>query len=233
VQYITDSLVSNEMPASPSAKSPARQRRKDERPQELLDAALQLFVEKGYAATRSEEVARAAGVSKGTLYLYFPSKEDLLKAVILTTLGAQIDQGAEILRAHHGSCRELVMGPLVDWWERVYDSPASGVFKLILAEARNFPEIAEFYGERIIAPGAALIESLLQRGIDRGEFRPLDTAMAVQSILLPMVMLCMHKHSLGCTEARTLVSSPREFVRQHMQLMLDGLSVAAPAEMPA
>jgi len=217
------------MPAPTSAKSPARQRRKDERPQELLDAALRLFVEKGYAATRSEEVARAAGVSKGTLYLYFPSKEDLLKAVIVTTLGAQIDQGAEIVRSHHGSCRDLVLGPLVEWWERVYDSPASGVFKLILAEARNFPEIAEFYGERIIAPGAALIESLLQRGIDMGEFRPVDLPMTVQSILLPMVMLCMHKHSLGCTTARTLVASPREFVRQHMLLLLDGLSVRAPA----
>src|SRR5690349_24617191 len=73
---------------------PPRQRRKEARPQELLDAALELFVEKGFAATRSEEVAARAGVAKGTLYLYYPSKEDLLKAVVRENLSAIISEGS-------------------------------------------------------------------------------------------------------------------------------------------
>ena len=121
-----------------------RRRRKDARPQELLDAAMSLFVEKGFAATRTDEVALRAGVSKGTLYLYFPSKEELLKAVIQQHLADRIEAGAQEAEQFQGPTTELMEQLLVDWWVRVYDSPASGVFKLILTEVRNFPEIAQF-----------------------------------------------------------------------------------------
>src|SRR3954470_17369248 len=119
-----------------------RRRRKEARPAELLEAALTLFVEKGFAATRSEEVAKAAGVSKGTLYLYFPSKEELLKAVIQHYLADQIAAGAEEAAALDGPTPEVMEDLLVTWWSRLYDSPASGVFKLVITEVCNFPEIA-------------------------------------------------------------------------------------------
>src|SRR5690242_6886783 len=112
-----------------SSHCPFRRRRKEARPAELLDAALKLFVEKGFAATRSEEVARAAGVSKGTLYLYFPSKEELLKAVIQHFLADQIAAGAQEAAAIEGSTPHVMEELLVNWWARMYDSPASGVFK--------------------------------------------------------------------------------------------------------
>src|SRR3954471_945754 len=120
-----------------------RRRRKEARPAELLDAALALFVEKGFAATRSEEVARAAGVSKGTLYLYFPSKEELLKAVIQHYIANEIAAGAEQVAANEGPTSAVMEQLLVGWWTRMYQSPASGVFKLVLTEVRNFPEIAQ------------------------------------------------------------------------------------------
>jgi TetR/AcrR family transcriptional regulator len=97
---------SNRPASMPAAGT--RQRRKLERPQELLDSALDLFVEKGFAATRSEEVAARAGVSKGTLYLYYPSKEELLKEVIRHNVVNQIAEGVEIVRAFEGSSSELL-----------------------------------------------------------------------------------------------------------------------------
>src|SRR4051812_7678749 len=101
-----------------------RRRRKEARPAELLDAALALFVEKGFAATRSEEVARAAGVSKGTLYLYFPSKEELLKAVIQHYIANEVAAGAEEAAAIEGPTAAVMEHLLVTWWGRMYDSAA-------------------------------------------------------------------------------------------------------------
>ena len=202
----------------------ARQRRKDARPQELLDAALSLFVEKGFAATRSEEVAARAGVSKGTLYLYFPSKEELFKAVVRQTLSAEIAEGAEVLARHTGSASELLVDVLTEWWSRIYDSPGSGVFKMVITEMRSFPELAEFYAQEVIEPGTALISQLIERGIQAGEFRPLDVSAAVHSVVLPMIMLCLHKHSLGaCGAAMAMAQAPHVFIKQHVQLLLDGM----------
>jgi len=204
--------------------SSTRQRRKEERPQQLLEAALELFVEKGFAATRSEEVAVRAGVSKGTLYLYFPSKEELLKAVIRHTLASEIQAGAEMAAAHTGSASERLVDVMTHWWSKILSSPASGVFKLVITEVRNFPEIAQFYFEEVIQPGTAIISQLIRKGIEAGEFRPVDEVMVVHSIVLPMVMLCLHKHSIGACSAagQTLLDAPA-FIAQHMQLIVQGL----------
>ena len=184
-------------PAPTLSSSPHRQRRKETRPQELLDAALLLFVEKGFAATRSEEVAKAAGVSKGTLYLYFPSKEELLKAVIQHFLGTEIETGIQEAAAADGPTALVMHELLVTWWSRIYEGPASGVFKLMVTEVRNFPEIGEFWVERVVAPGHAIVSGLLRKGVARGEFVVDDVDSAVHSILMPMILMCMHKHSFA------------------------------------
>ena len=203
---------------------PFRRRRKEARPAELLGAALALFVEKGFAATRSEEVARAAGVSKGTLYLYFPSKEELLKAVIQHFLADEVAAGIEEAAAIDGPTPAVMEQLLVSWWTRVYDGPASGVFKLVVSEVRNFPEIAKFYVERVIQPGNALVARLLARGIERGEFQDVDVEFAVHSILMPMVLLCVNKHSLGdCGITKSMASDPIGFMRAHLRLVFTGL----------
>jgi len=111
----------------------------------LLDAALALFVERGFAATRMDDVAQRAGVSKGTVYLYWSAKEELLRAVILRFLGGHLLAGALAIQNHDGKASDLLRHIFVDWWIAIIDSPTSGVFKLMLAEARNFPEIAAFY----------------------------------------------------------------------------------------
>jgi len=209
------------------ATSHSRQRRKQARPQELLDAALGVFVEKGFAAARTEEVAARAGVSKGTLYLYYPSKEELLKAVIREHVLSVIEAGAIEIQQFTGSNADLLRHLLADWWMKVFESPGSAVFKLVMTEARSFPEIAEFYRRDVIEPGNRLIGGVLQRGIEQGEFRAVDIDAAVHSIVLPMVMLCLHKHSVGvCAPVESLLR-PRLFIDQHMDLMIRGLESGA------
>lgn len=208
-------------PATPATRPTLRQRRKDARPHELLEAALALFVEKGFAATRAEEVAQRAGVSKGTLYLYYASKEELLKAVIAQYLSARIADTAEEVRRIDGPMAPVLRDMLVPWWQQVYASPVSGTFKLIMAEVRNFPEIADFYVREVIEPGHELVGTILRRGIASGEFRAVDVESTVHSLLLPMVMLCTHKHALGACTSHGIDAD--RFIADHVELVLAGL----------
>jgi len=199
-----------------------RQRRKEARPQELLDAALDLFVEKGFAATRSEEVAVRAGVSKGTLYLYYPSKEELLKEVIRHNMVNQIAEGASIVRDFEGSTSELLGLVMGLWWERIGETRASGIMKLMMSEVRNFPEIAQFYADEVIRPAESMVSQLVQRGIDRQEFRPVKVIDVVHALMAPMLFLVMHKHSIGACGIGHVIE-PKAFIATHVDLVLHGL----------
>jgi len=214
------------MSLAETAPPAVRQRRKDARPLELLEAALALFVEKGFAATRAEEVAQRAGVSKGTLYLYYPSKEELLKAVIAHYIAARIEATAHEVDEYQGPMTPLLTETLVQWWQQMVASPASGTFKLMIGEARNFPEIATFYAREVIEPGHRLIGGILARGIAAGEFRAVDVESATHSLLLPMVMVCTHQHAFGaCTDHH--IDAPK-FIREHVDLVVAGLLASAP-----
>ncbi len=211
-----------------------RQRRKEARPQELLDAALALFVEKGFAATRTDEVAQRAGVSKGTLYLYFPSKEDLFKAVVRQSLVSVITEGREALARYEGSSADLLRTMLHTWWERVGMTPTAGVHKIIISEARNFPELAQFYNDEVINPGYALFCAALQRGIDSGEFRALPLQAAAHALMAPLIFMALHKHSLGaCSLRECATMNPQHMLETHLSVVLQGLEVrTSPPDMP-
>lgn len=203
-----------------------RERRKEARPGELLAAALGLFVEKGYAATRVEEVAQRAGVSKGTLFLYFSSKEELFKAVVRENISGRFAEWAKELEQYEGSSAELVRYCMHSWWERVGSTQASGISKLMMSEAGNFPELARFYQTEVIQPGDDLIRRILQRGIDRGEFRPMDITYGVYSVLAPMLFLAMWKHSLGtCGDARVTLD-PEKYIDSQLNTILHGMSIS-------
>jgi AcrR family transcriptional regulator len=200
-----------------------RHRRKAARPQELLGAALELFVEKGFRATRSEEVAARAGVSKGTLYRYFPSKEELFKAVVRTRLSALIAEGQQLADHFDGSSAELLRRLMHSWWLRVGDTPAGGIFKIIVAEVRNFPELAQFYSDEVVVPAQRLISGTLQRGVDRGEFRCVPMAEATQTLVSPLLFLALHRHSVGACTAQAQTLDAAALIDTHIDLMLNGL----------
>jgi TetR/AcrR family transcriptional regulator len=202
-----------------------RERRKEARPGELLDAALDLFVEKGFAATRAEEVAARAGVSKGTLFLYFPSKEELFKAVVRENIAGRFGEWNAEFEAFQGSTTEMVRFFTRAWWERIGATKASGITKLIISEARNFPDIAAFYQQEVIRPGTELIRRILQRGIDRGEFRPLDLDYAVFNIVAPMIFLIMMKHSLGVCVPQDYPLDPERYLQAQTDTLLRGICV--------
>lgn len=205
-----------------NAALPQRQRRKDARPQELLDAALSLFVEKGFAATRSEEVALRAGVSKGTLYLYYPSKEDLLKEVVRRNVVQEIAQGAEFVRSHQGPTAQLLAELLDLWWVRFGQTPAAGIVKLMMSEARNFPEIAQFYVSEVIQPFHDLVAAMVQRGIERGEFRAVDVSATVHVLVSPLLFMAMNRHSLAACTA-IVGADPQALIAQQVDLLLHGI----------
>lgn len=199
-------------------------RRKDARPRELLAAALDLFVEKGFAATRVEEVARRAGVSKGTLFLYFPSKEDLFKAVVRENLSGRFVQWNDEFDQFAGSSRDMLRYCVFNWWERIGSTKASGIPKLMMSEAQNFPELARFYQTEVIQPGTTLIARILQRGVTSGEFRPMDLTYGVYLVLAPMLFLAMWRHSLGtcCTNDQQL--DPQKYLAAQLDMLLHGFS---------
>ncbi len=202
-----------------------RERRKEARPGELLDAALALFVEKGFAATKAEEVAARAGVSKGTLFLYFESKEDLFKEVIRKNITHLFPTWNEAFTQFTGSSADMLRYAMTTWWENIGSTPASGIPKLVMSEAQNFPEIATFYHEEVILPGHALIRKILSRGIDSGEFRPLDVDHAVHTIVAPMIFLMMWKNSMGSCTANSQFLDPERFIQLQVDVLLHGIQI--------
>jgi TetR/AcrR family transcriptional regulator len=200
-----------------------RERRKEARPGELLEAALTLFVEKGFAATRVEEVAARAGVSKGTLFLYFPSKEELFKAVVRDNIAGRFPEWNEELDRFGGNSAELLHHCMQSWWARIGMTDASGITKLVMSESGMFPEIAAFYRQEVIGPGHDLLRRVLQRGIDSGEFRALNLDYAVYSLIAPMIFLLMWKHSMApCTPSSQQID-PVTFIDSQVSLLLGGM----------
>ncbi|RZI41406.1 TetR/AcrR family transcriptional regulator [Herbaspirillum sp. HC18] len=202
------------------------ERRKDARPQELLAAALDLFVERGYAATRLDDVAARAGVSKGTLYLYFTNKEELFKAVVRENVVPVLGEAEGILESYEGSTAELFRELILAWWERLGNTKLSGITKLMMAESSNFPEVAQFYHDEVIKRGDAMIARVLERGVARGEMRRIDIEHATRVVCSPMIMLMMWKHSFG--SCRTEPIDAEKYLDSFADLFLHGLLAKPP-----
>ncbi len=209
-----------------------RERRKEARPGELLDAALDLFVEKGFAATRAEEVAARAGVSKGTLFLYFQSKEELFKAVVRENISGRLTEWNAEFEEFEGDSAEMLAYCMNAWWERVGATRASGITKLMMSEAKNFPDLAAFYQQEVIQPGQTLIRRILQRGMDRGEFRPLDLDYAVYSVVAPMIYLVLAKHSMNFCMRDDQLIEPEKYIAAQLATLLYGMSMPATSDAP-
>lgn len=205
-----------------------RQRRKDARPQELLEAALELFVAKGFAATRSEEVAAQAGVAKGTLYRYYPSKEELFKAVVRENLSVHIAESTALAAQYQGSIAELLSQMMQAWWAKVGHGNAGVVCKIMMIEARNFPELARFYVDEVIQPSQALLGGLIERGIRAGEFREVPIEATVHMLIAPMLHMMLHEHSFGEIASCHKTTTAEELLDAQMALLLHGLLAEPP-----
>jgi AcrR family transcriptional regulator len=199
-------------------------RRKEARPDEILAAALASFAERGFAATRLEDVAARAGISKGTLYLYFKGKEDLFEAVVRATLVPNIERLEALTATFDGPSAQLLERLLLTV-ARVVESKVGAIPKLVVAEAGNFPELARFYLDEVVHRGLRLIGSILRRGIRRGEFRPLDVEHAAFCVFGPILLAALWKNSLEPYDDAPL--DAQALARVQLDLLLRGLEVRA------
>lgn len=183
--------------ALPAAAPKRWRRRKEARPAEILDAALAVFAEKGFAAARLEQVAKTAGVSKGTLYLYFDSKEALFEAVVRSAIVPRIADAEGLLRDHRGSATDLLAALYRRFAAVMADEQVSAIPKLVIGEAGNFPELAKFYLREVVSRGLRLMGAVLELGVARGEFRPTNVAHTTRLMIAPVLFLALWRQSLG------------------------------------
>ena len=215
------------MRSSAKVIEPRWERRKDARPGELTAAALELFVEKGFAATRLDDVARRAGVSKGTLYLYFESKEELFKAVVREGIVAKLGEAEELIHTFQGSSADLLREIMRRWWLELGATKLAGITKLMMSEAGNFPELARFYHDEVIQRAHAMLAAAMQRGISTGEFREINLEYASRICCAPMVMLLLWRHTFGPCATQPL--DPIAYVETHADMLIHALQAVGPA----
>jgi AcrR family transcriptional regulator len=204
------------------ASRPRWRRRKDARPEEIIAAALEVFTDRGFAATKLEDVARRAGVTKGTIYLYFANKEALFKALIRETIVPVIAKGEEVAKTFTGSARDLFERLVREYWRLVGETPLVGIPKLMMAEAGNFPELARFYYEEVVTRGHRLMAGVLQRGIKSGEFRPVNVMVAAKLAMSPVIHAVVARKAFSaCMPEGFDVAS---YLDTHIDLYLHGIA---------
>ena len=167
---------------------PRYKRRKEDRPQEITEAAFSVFAEKGYAAARVDEVAKRAGVSKGLMYLYFKTKEELFKAVVRSVVVRRVDALVDAVATTDLSSEEFIRGPLVDFMKKVPGSPIAIVIKLLISEGSRHPDLVDYYWDHVVSKGLDAITLFVRRGIERGEFRESAVTDLPQLLLAPMML---------------------------------------------
>ena len=193
-----------------------------ERPAEILEAALALFVEKGFAATRLDDVAARAGLSKAAIYLYFTDKTALFQGVVGRAVTVNLGHVEAMLEAHQGPVADLLSRILEFMGDRVERTPMAAVAKLVISESRAFPEIGRFYLKEVIGRAFPLIEGLIRRGIARGEFRQVDPAMTVRSLIGPMLLAVIWHTVFEPIGAEKL--DIKALARHHADLMMRALA---------
>ena len=210
------------MPTRTRRPKPRWQRRKDARPEEIISAALEVFADRGFAVTTLEDIARKAGVTKGTIYLYFENKEALFKALIRGTIVPVIAKGEAIAQAFTGSARELFEKLVREYWRLVGETALAGIPKLMMAEAGNFPELARFYYEEVVTRGHRLMAGVLERGIKAGEFRRLDLMVATKLAMAPLMHAVVAQKAFAqCMPDGFDVAS---YLNTHIDVYLHGIA---------
>lgn len=173
---------------------PRWRRLPEERPQQIIDAAFAIFSERGLAAARLDDIAKRAGLSKGTIYLYFPSKEDLFREVVRKKIVTRIEEREQAFLGSADPASEVLDGFMRHYWTFMRSPEFGPMFRLVHAEIRNFPDLAAFYAEEVIARSHRLIEKLIERGRASGEFRDIEPRVAARMIASTFVM-----HGVWCT----------------------------------
>ncbi|MFN0159814.1 MAG: TetR/AcrR family transcriptional regulator [Burkholderiales bacterium] len=197
----------------------------------MLAAALEAFTEKGFAGARLDDIARRARISKGTLYLYFPGKEELFKAVVRDGLVSPLVAIREVIDSFPGSSAELLRRFILGWWDLIGNTRLGGLPKLMIAEAANFPEIARFYLDEVILPAHAITARVVVRGVASGEFRAVDADKTATLITAPFISISAWRHGFDHAMQKEMpaLADGRALLEAHIEMLIRGLA-AEPKE---
>src|SRR5213083_1784625 len=216
------SAIRNRTTTRSARSRPRWRRRKDARPEEIIAAALEVFSDRGFAATKLEDVARRAGVTKGTIYLYFEHKEALFKALIRQTIVPVIAQGEALAKSFTGSARDLFEKLVREYWRLVGETALAGIPKLMMAEAATFPELTRFYYDEVVARGHRLMAGVIERGVKNGEFRSVDVMLAAKLAMSPLLHATVVRRAFASCMPEGF--NVQNYLDTHIDLYLHGIA---------
>src|SRR5580704_5829208 len=206
------------------ARPDTRRRRKAERPQEILEAAFTEFSRNGYASTTLDQIAEHAGVTKGTIYVYFENKEHLFISMVRELTKATLDTVQDMFARHEGSTADLLRESFRYIYQHIVeDRRRREVARMLIAEAPRFPALADRYREEIHVPCHALLDQVIQRGIDRGEIRPSAVTACPQVIIAPIAQVDLWIMMYEDRQPLDL----KAYFDAHVELVLKGLFARA------
>ena len=202
------------------ARPETRRRRKAERPQEIVEAAFVEFSRNGYATTTLEAIAERAGVTKGTIYVYFENKEHLFISMVREVTKATLDTVHDMFETHEGSTAELLRAQFSFIYQHIVeDRRRREVVRMLIAEASRFPELADRYHEEILKPCLDMLRQAIQRGIDRGEFRKSAIVESPQVVIAPIALVDLWMMMFDARQPLDL----KAYFNAHLDLVLNGL----------
>ncbi|HUB84966.1 MAG TPA: TetR/AcrR family transcriptional regulator [Rhizomicrobium sp.] len=208
--------------------APRWKRRKTARPQEILDAALACFAERGFAATRMDDIAARAGVTKGTIYLYFENKEAVFKTLARESIVLRLSEVRESMQHFDGRTADLLRFVITAMNDFIATSDRVVLPKVLLAEVGNFPDLAKFWREEIIDRGLGLFASVIERGIARGEFRKLDPQHVARLCIAPMLVSIFWRTTFAQFDRTPF--DYQKFIDTHLDILLRGLEAGERAK---
>jgi AcrR family transcriptional regulator len=197
-----------------------RRRRKDERPNEILAAALDEFAEKGFTAARLADVARRAGIAKGTIYLYYSSKHELFRAVIRSLL-PRYGEIERMVLDYPGSTEALLRGPFLEVQRKLLQTDLPRLLSVLLTEGQRVPDLVDFYYREALSPALGMARSIIQRGVDRGEFRETALVELPQPLIAGVLVAVVWNSLLGNVHP----VDTGQLLETHIDLLLDGLTL--------
>ena len=215
--------------SSDEVKTPskrARRERKDNRPEEIVDAAFEEFAANGYAGTRLEDVAARAKVSKGLPYLYFKTKEELFKAVIRSVISPVFDQMRKRMLATELSSEAFLKGPFLSLVQELVKSRRMHIVRLLIAEGHKHPELTAFYYDHVISKGRDTLQGFIDRGVERGEFKPTALRDFPMLIIAPALMAVVWRSLFE----RHVHLDTDALLKTHIDILLD--AIRAPGRDP-
>jgi AcrR family transcriptional regulator len=219
VSIITDQTVIK----SPPMTEPRFQRRKEDRPAEITQAALASFSENGYSGTKVADVAKRAGVSKGLLYLYFKTKEDLFKAVVRGFISPRIEILIRNIEHSDLSAEEFLRGPFAEFAKSVPNSPARKLVRLMIAEGPKHPDLMAWYWENVVSKGTTALSMLIRQGVDAGEFRQSALEEFPQLLVAPIFFSIVWKQLF---ESHSSLDTNR-YIDEHVDMVIRSLKTEA------